>query len=175
MNVRTLLTSCAVATAALVSLPLATHGAPYSSAESHAGVIRNSTELQLNAMPALPTCAPMAVESGDPGTGPSVIYAKIASGCAFPWHWHTPTEQLMMVTGEARLQMQGGAPQDLRAGGFALLPAHHVHEMRCTSDCTLYISSDAAFDIHYVDAQGNELAPDTALASVQERTVASAK
>jgi hypothetical protein len=49
------------------------------------------------------------------------------------------------------------------------MPSHHIHQFRCSSGpCDLYISSDAAFDIHYVDAQGKEISPDEALKAVKE-------
>jgi hypothetical protein len=38
-----------------------------------------------------------------------VIFGKGTAGCRVPWHWHTPTEQLMMVTGRAKVEMKDGA------------------------------------------------------------------
>jgi hypothetical protein len=37
------------------------------------------------------------------------------------WHWHTPNEHLMLVSGRAR------------------------------QECVMYVHSDGPFDIHYVD------------------------
>jgi hypothetical protein len=34
---------------------------------------------------------------------------------------------------------------------------------RCTASCTFFITTDGAFDIHYVDASGNEIPVDQAL------------
>jgi hypothetical protein len=31
-----------------------------------------------------------------------------------------------------------------------------------TSECVLYVASDAAFDIHYVDAEGRNITPEAA-------------
>jgi hypothetical protein len=45
-----------------------------------------------------------------------------------------------------------------------MMPSKHVHQFTCTSACTAFVSSDAAFDIHYVDTDGKEIPPDTALA-----------
>jgi quercetin dioxygenase-like cupin family protein len=139
-----------------------------------AGVARNASEMTFVSFPGMPTCSTGAVQSGDPATGPSIIYAKMAAGCVFPWHWHTPTETLMIVTGTAHAQMRDGSPVVLRAGGFAVMPSKHVHQFRCSTACTLYIHSDAAFDMHYVDAQGNELSPEAALKPARE-TPAAAK
>jgi quercetin dioxygenase-like cupin family protein len=119
-------------------------------------------------VPPFPTCATAEVQSGDPSKAPSVIYSKAATGCVFPWHWHTPSEHLMIVSGEARVEMKDAAPVTLRAGGFALMPSKHVHQFTCIKTCTLYVYSDAAFDMHYVNAEGTEITPDEALKKVKE-------
>ena len=126
-------------------------------------------DMKVMAVPGLPTCAPGSVQSGDPTKGPSIILAKAAAGCSVPWHWHTPNENVMMVSGVAQMAMKDGKPFTLRAGGFAMMPAHHIHQFRCGSKpCVLFIYSDVAFDIHYVDGQGNEISPDQALKAVRE-------
>ena len=114
-------------------------------------------------LPGLPTCAMASVESGDPSKGGSVIFAKAEPGCTVPWHWHTSTEQLMMVSGRAKVEMKDGAPAGLRPGDFLAMPSKHVHQFTCVTACTLFIGSDAAFDLHYVDASGKEIAPEEAL------------
>lgn len=141
-----------------------------SAQEGHPAV-HNVTQMTFAKFPGLPTCSPGSVQSGDPGKGPSIIAAKVDAGCTIPWHWHTPNEHLMLVSGVARLQTKDGKPMTLRAGGFAMMPAHHVHQFKCISACTMYVYSDAAFDIHYVDATGAELSPDAALKAVKEKTV----
>jgi quercetin dioxygenase-like cupin family protein len=120
-------------------------------------------------VPGLPACALNSVQSGDPTKGPSIILAKVATGCTIPWHWHTPNEHLMMVSGVARVEMKDVKPFTLRGGGFAMLPSRHVHQFRCDRDCLFYVYSDAAFDIHYVDGQGKEITPDEALKAVKEK------
>jgi quercetin dioxygenase-like cupin family protein len=125
-------------------------------------------EVKFAPVPGLPTCAPGFVQSGDPTKGPSVILANVAAGCAIPWHWHTPNEHLMIVSGVVRLEGKDGKPLTLRAGGFAMMPAHHVHQFRCTTACALFVYSDAGFDIHYVDAKGKDLSPVEALRAVKE-------
>ncbi|MEP6913195.1 MAG: cupin domain-containing protein [bacterium] len=129
---------------------------------------RNVVGMKFGPLPALPTCALGSVQSGDPTAGPSVIFAKIPAGCSIPWHWHTPNEHVMIVSGVARMEMKDGKPLTLRAGGFALMSSHHVHQFRCQRACQLYIYSDVAFDIHYVDRQGNEISPGDALKAVRE-------
>jgi hypothetical protein len=43
------------------------------------------------------------------------------------------------------------------------MPGKHVHQFTCASACSAFVSSDAAFDIHYVDTSGAEIPPETAL------------
>lgn len=124
---------------------------------------RNVDQMKFGPVPGLPSCATGAVQSGDPSKGPSVIASKIASGCVIPWHWHTPTEQLILVSGTAKAEMKDGPAITMRAGGFAMMPAKHVHQFTCVDTCLLYVQSDTAFDIHYVDGDGKEIAPAAAL------------
>ncbi len=74
-----------------------------------------------------------------------------------------------MVSGVARLETKDGERFTLRAGGFARLPAGHVHRFGCDRGCLFYVYSDAAFDIHYVDGPGKEIPPDEALKAVKEK------
>ena len=136
---------------------------------------RNVAAMKLTMIPPLPTCALGSVQSGDPSKGPSVIFAKISAGCTIPWHWHTPNEHLMIVSGVARLEMKSGKPLTLRAGGFALLASHHVHLFHCVQACQFYVYSDGAFDIHYVSKQGNEIPPPEALKAVREKVATEMK
>jgi len=113
--------------------------------------------------PGLPGCMKGSVQSGDPSKGASVILGKGSAGCQIPWHWHTATEQLMMVSGAAKVEMKDGAPILLHTGDYVSMPTKHVHHFTCQATCTLFIASDAAFDIHYVDSSGQEIPPDQAL------------
>jgi quercetin dioxygenase-like cupin family protein len=130
---------------------------------------QNLSDLKFAAVPGLPECAPGAVLSGDPAKGPSILLGKLSSGCTIPWHWHTPNEHLMLVRGAARLEMRDGKTFTLQAGGFALMPTRHIHQFRCEKDCLLYVYSDGAFDIHYVNSQGNEISTDEALSGASMR------
>ena len=112
---------------------------------------KNLGDIKFATTPGLPDCAQNAVLSGDPAKGPSIILGKIAAGCTVRWHWHTPNEHLMLVSGRARLEHRDGKPFTLEAGGYAMMPARHVHQFSCLSDCVMYVHSDGPFDIHYVD------------------------
>ena len=82
-------------------------------------------------VPGLPDCLTVAVEQGDPGKDASLLLVKTTAGCKVPWHFHTPNEQLMMVSGIGRVEMKDEQGAELRAGGFAYAPAKHVHQFTC--------------------------------------------
>jgi hypothetical protein len=72
----------------------------------------------------------------------------------------------MIVTGSAKIEMKGaGKGTVLGPGGFGMLPGKHVHQFTCSTACSAFVSSDGAFDIHYVDAKGAEISPEAALAT----------
>jgi quercetin dioxygenase-like cupin family protein len=127
------------------------------------GVLRKMSDNTFAAVPGLPSCMTNAVQMGDPSKGPSVILAKGAAGCLIPWHWHTPTEQVMVVSGSVKLEMKDGKSAVLGPGGYAMMPSKHVHQATCTSACTMFVNSDAVFDIHYVDTSGQEIPAEKAL------------
>jgi quercetin dioxygenase-like cupin family protein len=136
---------------------------------------RNVAEMKLTTIPGLPTCVTGSVQSGNPTNAAAIIFAKIPAGCSIPWHWHTPNEHVMIVSGIARVEMKDAKALVLHSGGFALLPSHHVHQFHCQEACSIYIYSDVAFDIHYVNAQGNEITPDEALKAVKEKVATEMK
>ena len=129
---------------------------------------QNVAEMKFGNVPGVPTCAEAAVQSGDPMKGMSIILVKVPAKCSIPWHWHTANENLMIVSGVAHVDVKDGKPMRLEPGGFAMMPAHHVHQFHCTA-CKFYLYSDGAFDIHYVDSKGTEMSPDDALKAHKEK------
>lgn len=114
--------------------------------------------------PGIPPCMTGAVQSGDPGKGNATLLLRAQNGCVVPWHWHTPSERLMMVSGHAKAEMKDGKPAVLRPGDFLYLTSKHVHQFTCQASCTLFdVTGDAPFDVHYLDANGNEIPPEQAL------------
>jgi hypothetical protein len=108
--------------------------------------------------PGVPECFTGAAQQGDPSKGDAVLLLKGKAGCVIPWHWHTPLERLMMVSGRAKLEMKDGLPVTLHPGDFVNLVSKHAHQFTCQLSCTLFdVSTGAPFDIHYVDASGNEI------------------
>ena len=72
----------------------------------------------------------------------------------------------MMVSGRAKVEMKDGDPVTLRPGDFVYLTAKHVHQFTCQASCMMFdMSEGAPFDIHYVDASGNEIPAEQALKS----------
>jgi len=94
--------------------------------------------------------------------GAAVLLLKVKSGCVVPWHWHTANENLMMVSGSAKAEMSAGA-NTLVAGDYLYLAGREVHQFTCISSCLVFDVIDEAFDIHYVDAQGQEIPVEQAL------------
>ncbi len=128
-------------------------------------IVAPAASAKFNAIPNVPECFTVAVEKGDPTSGPSVLLAKFAPGCVAPFHWHTPSETAMMVSGSLEVQMKDDKPFVAHHGDFVYLPAHHVHRATCSgsSPCLVFLTSEAAFDIHWVDAAGQEISLEAAL------------
>ena len=136
-------------------------------AAQDSGVIRKMSDNKFVPQEGLPQCVTIAPQSGDPAKGAFVILFKTKSGCAVPWHWHSANETVMIVAGSAKIETKSNEKASglaLGPGAYAVLPAKHVHQFTCSSACTAFVTSDWAFDIHYVDANGKEIPPEEALA-----------
>ncbi len=132
------------------------------------GGARNVAAMKLTTIPPLPTCARGSVQSGDPSKGESIIFAKINTGCTIPWHWHTPDEHVMVISGTVRMAMKDAKTVTLTAGGFALMPSKHIHQFNCIQSCQIYVYSNSAFDLHYVNKKGDEITPAAAMKAVKQ-------
>jgi quercetin dioxygenase-like cupin family protein len=126
-------------------------------------IAKNLSDQKFEPVPGVPACLTSAVLSGDPGKGPALLLAKFTSGCTVPWHWHTPDEHVMLASGVGKMEMKDAKAVVLRAGGYAEMPSHHVHQFTCVSACVMFLRSDGIFDTHYVNADGKEIALDEAL------------
>jgi quercetin dioxygenase-like cupin family protein len=136
-------------------------------------IVNPSANAKFGAVPNAPKCFTVAVEKGDPSKEASVILAKFAPGCVAPWHWHTPTETVMVVSGSLEVQMKSDNAFVAHHGDFVDMAPRHVHRATCqgAAPCLVFISSNAAFDIHWVDAGGKEIPIEAALKSDKpERT-----
>src|SRR5450755_1833335 len=83
------------------------------------GVVRPLSELKFEPDDDV-KCLLSAVESGNPATGPSTIILKAPPGCPVPWHWHTAEEQLIIIEGSVRTEMDGMSARALGSGSFAM-------------------------------------------------------
>jgi quercetin dioxygenase-like cupin family protein len=119
--------------------------------------------LKYTTVPDMPDCATAAILRGDPRSGPAWVLLKLASGCRVPWHWHTANETLVVISGRGSLAMKDGRPLKFVPGAYASLPSRHMHQASCARSCLLFSGADAAFDIHYVDANGEEISARKAL------------
>jgi len=156
------------AAVALVALTVRAQGGD----ETHAA---NPGELKFASAPYLPSCLTMAPEHGDPSKGAFTLMLKFTSGCTVPMHWHSSGEELMLVSGSGNMQTQDGKSTTVERGGFAYIPSKHPHAFTCMTACTAFLSGDAAFDIHYVDKNGNEIPADQALHVAKSNAAAKKK
>lgn len=132
-------------------------------AQDQASVVAPQDQKFMN-FPGLPACVKGAVLHGDPmGDKGAVLLLKSSGACKIPWHWHTSTEQLGFLSGSGKLEMKGGEAKTLSPGTYVYLPSKHQHQFTCPAACSLYLATDAKFDIHYVDASGKEISPEEAL------------
>jgi quercetin dioxygenase-like cupin family protein len=137
--------------------------------------VQGASEMKFVPVPGAPACFTMSVEYGDPGSGSGTMFIKATAGCDAPMHFHSVTEQLMMVSGTAYLQMRGeDQVHTLRAGAFAVAPPKHPHHFACATACEFYLVSDGPFDIHYVDASDKEISLEAA-AKMSKKLTGSAK
>jgi hypothetical protein len=74
----------------------------------------------------------------------------------------------MIAAGTARLDIKDQKSLTLRAGGFAILPSKHIHQFHCIQSCQIFVYSDLAFDLHYVNAKGDEITPAEANKAVKQ-------
>jgi ChrR-like protein with cupin domain len=153
---RALLGLLAAVTAVGVSVP--THAK-----DAEQMVTLNPQTLKFTPIPDMPPCASAAILRGDPRSGPAWVLLKLASGCRVPWHWHTANETLLVIGGRGSLAMKDGPPLQFVPGAYAALPSHHAHQASCTRACLFFNGADDAFDIHYVDADGNDVSAKKAL------------
>lgn len=133
-------------------------------AAQNMGVVSPSTSKFAN-LPGLPTCMTVSVLHGDPSQGPSTLLLKFTPGCSVPWHWHTANESIVLASGTGEAQMKGEQPMTMKAGDYLFLTAKGIHRFTAKSAVYLYDMPEGTFDIHYVDAAGNEIPPEKALAA----------
>jgi hypothetical protein len=68
----------------------------------------------------MPSCVKAAPVREDYHRGLSVGLFKISAGCRIPWHWHTSSEQVMMVSGSGVFEMKDAKPPGVQPRAGAL-------------------------------------------------------
>ncbi len=128
-------------------------------------LLQRPADAKFLSVPGVPACTTIAPLHGDMSAGPATLMVRMRTGCMVPYHWHIPSEELVVLQGAPLAQMMGQRPVMLRVGSYSQLPSKHVHRFRCTSkvDCLIFMVADAAFDIHFVDDAGKEISTQQAL------------
>ena len=150
--------------AAVACLPLS--WAVMAGAQHTDGILlQRPADAKFLSVPGVPACTTIAPLHGDMSKGAATLMVRMKTGCMVPFHWHTPSEELVVLQGAPLAQMMGQRPVMLRVGSYSQLPSKHVHRFRCTSkvDCLIFMVADAAFDIHFVDDAGKEISTEQAL------------
>lgn len=155
----------AITLAVAVSVPAPAHAKDAEPADPSQMVTLNADDLKFTSIPDMPDCATAAILRGNPRNGPAWVLLKLASGCRVPWHWHTANETMLVVSGRGTLAMKDGPPLRFAPGAYTVLPSRHMHQASCVRSCLFFNAADAAFDIHYVDENGEELSAKQALAA----------
>jgi quercetin dioxygenase-like cupin family protein len=128
-------------------------------------LLQQAAKAKFTSMPGVPACTTLAPLRGDMGKTASTLMVRMTAGCMVPFHWHTPSEEIVVLQGSPLAQMLNQRPYRLRVGSYSQLPTHHVHRFKCISkvDCLLFLVADGPFDIHFVDDQGSEISTQAAL------------
>lgn len=88
---------------------------------------------------------------GDPQSEPFQKVYRFSKGWAFPKHWHSAAEDLVMTRGVLVLGSEGGREQTLRAGDYAHIPATLVHWGNCPEECVFYLAVDGPDSFNVVE------------------------
>jgi quercetin dioxygenase-like cupin family protein len=125
----------------------------------HALTLAKPEDAKFKPVPGAAPCNTMMSLRGDLAKEAATFITKMTAGCIAPWHWHTPTEEIILLKGETVSQMKGEGPITLRAGSYSQLKGKHPHRFRCTaaSECITIVVADGPFDIHWVDTAGKEI------------------
>jgi quercetin dioxygenase-like cupin family protein len=94
--------------------------------------------------------AKMAVQSGDPLKGPSVLLMKFPKGMTIPAHWHTATETVTLVAGVALLgtgeTVDAAKGAEVGVGSYAVIPGKLPHWAIAKEELVISVALDKAAD-----------------------------
>jgi len=100
--------------------------------------------------PDIPGCEHVML-MGDPASGPFQKVYRMKKGFEFVKHWHSASENLVMIKGTVVLNTEGGKEQKLRAGDFVHIPANLVHWGACPEECTFYLGIEGPDSFNVVE------------------------
>lgn len=150
-------------------------GSPTRAEDADEMLVLKTDALEFAPIPDMPFCATAATVRGNPVLGAFWAYLKLRSGCRVPRHWHSANETLIVISGRGSIAMKDGPTLPFVPGAYANLPSEHMHEAHCVRECLLFSISDGAYDIHYVDENGEELSPEDAMKRVMRPQAKKAK
>jgi quercetin dioxygenase-like cupin family protein len=156
-----------IAVIAIIAIAAA-ESAPKAQMPKEQPMLTRFKDVKFEHLPFLPDCLMIHSELGDPATGPSHILSRMTPGCVIPWHWHSPNEYMLVVSGAYENQPRGEVAFIMHSGDYSYLPFHHQHRGMChgPEPCVFLLYSDAPADVHWVDEQGNEISITDALKAV---------
>jgi quercetin dioxygenase-like cupin family protein len=86
----------------------------------------------------------------DPKTKATKLMIRSPKAIHVRKHWHTGNESHTVVMGKATFACDGQKIEQ-NVGSFNLLPAKMVHEAWLSSGCVLFITTDTAWDVNWVE------------------------
>lgn len=169
MMLRKYLLATAMGGIFMTALPAAWAGHKPAMSAPVTPIVQSQATAKFGGLAVLPSCLSFAVDRGNPMTGPSVLIIKMTAGCVVPWHWHSVREELMLVSGQGKIEMSKFPTHVVHEGDYVLLPARHHHQFACQTDCVFFDAIGGKFDIHYIDKSGKEIPVKQALKAVSEK------
>ena len=96
----------------------------------------------------MPAGCEIAVLHGDPAKPNVDILFRVPGGSAFPNHWHTSAERMILLSGELHVTYEGQEKAVIEAGSYAYGPAERPHDGYCAEGdhCVLFIAFEAPLD-----------------------------
>lgn len=100
----------------------------------------------------LPGCD-FVLLAGDPATGPTQWFFRLRAGVEFPRHWHSTSENMVMIEGALTFNFEMGQPHTLAAGEHLRYQAGMIHWGQCepSADCLYYVFNDQPYDFHLAE------------------------
>ncbi|HJV91638.1 MAG TPA: cupin domain-containing protein [Holophagaceae bacterium] len=94
----------------------------------------------------------LAVQSGDPGGGPSVLLMRFPKGMTIPPHTHTATETVTLVSGSGLFgggeTVEAAKGMALGRGSFITIPGGAPHWAIAQEELVISVAMDRAADFH---------------------------